>query len=194
MLVCEDIVKSSEYPSLLMSPKNYRIGKEDAEVHIKRSSSVKKEKKTVNKEESVKSLCNGSGRLRSILNEHFGLIELSSEGKPQYVIFDTFDLYLQSGNTAAGSKLSVDRVLKVGDEICFNAYEIFPSYCVSWLANGVWRPSVKSPPKPVSFKDISKEKISVFEKVSETCASVLPALKQEKEHWKLEGRRSYSQI
>ena len=194
VLVCEDIVKSSEYPSLLMSPKNYRIGKEDAEVHIKRSSSVKKEKKTVNKEESVKSPCNGSGRLRSILNEHFGLIELSSEGKPQYVIFDTFDLYLQSGNTAAGSKLSVDRVLKVGDEICFNAYEIFPSYSVSWLANGVWRPSVKSPPKPVSFKDISKEKISVFEKVSETCASVLPALKQEKEHWKLEGRRSYSQI
>ena len=78
MLVCEDIVKSIEYPSLLMSPKNYRVGKEDAEVRIKRSSSVKKEKKIVNKEESVKSLCNGSGRLRSILNEHFGLIELNS--------------------------------------------------------------------------------------------------------------------
>ena len=45
VLVCEDIVKSSEYPSLLMSPKNYRVGKEDAEVRIKRSSSVKKEKK-----------------------------------------------------------------------------------------------------------------------------------------------------
>ena len=131
-----------------MSPKNHRVGREDAEVRIKRSSSVKKEKKIVNKEESVKSLCNGSGRLRSILNEHFGLIELSSEGKPQYVIFDTFDLYLQSGNTAAGSKLSVDRVLKVGDEICFNAYEIFPSYSVSWQANGVWRPSVISPPHP----------------------------------------------
>ena len=172
----------SKYPSLLLSPKNYRVAREEEEVRPKKSSSVRKESKEENEEEPVKSRCNGEGSLRSILNEHFGLIEFSSsEGKPQYVIFDTFDLYLQSGNTAAGSKLSVDQVLKVGEEICFNAYEICPSNCVSWLANGVWRPSVKSPPRPVSFRDISKEKISVFEKVSETCASVLPALKQEKE-------------
>ena len=187
VLVCEDIVKSTEYPSLLLSPKNYRVAREDEEVRSKKSSSDRKERKVENKEEPVKSRCNGEGRLRSILNEHFGLIEFSSsDGKPQYVIFDTFDLYLQSGNTAAGSKLSVDQVLKVGEEICFNAYEICPSNCVSWLANGVWRPSVKSPPRPVSFRDISKEKISVFEKVSETCASVLPALKHEKEDLKEE--------
>ena len=186
VLVCEAIVKSNEYPSLLMSPINCRVARDDIEVRSKKSSSERKEKKVENKEEPVKSLCKGSGRLRSILNEHFGLIEFSIDGKVQYVIFDTYDLYLQSGVTAAGSKLSVDQVLKVGEEICFNAYEILPSNCVSWLANGVWRPSIKSPPKPVSYRDISKEKISVFEKVSETCASVLPALKPEKEELKEE--------
>ena len=182
-LVCEAIIKSSEYPSLLMSPKNCRVARDDDEVRSKKSSS---QRKVVNKEEPVKSLCNGSGRLRSILNEHFGLIEFITDGTVEYVIFDTFDLYLKSGITAAGSKLSVDQVLKDGEEICFNAYEILPSHCVSWLANGVWRPSIKDPPKPVSYRDISKEKISVFEKVSETCASVLPALKPEKEELKEE--------
>ena len=113
VLVCEDIVKSPRYPSLLMSPKNYRVAREEGEVRSKKSSSEKKESQEENKEDPVKSLCNGSGRLRSILNEHFGLIEFSSDGKVQYVIFDTFDLYLKSGKTAAGSKLSVEQVLKV---------------------------------------------------------------------------------
>ena len=128
------------------------------------------------KEEQVKSICKGNGILNSILNEHFGLIEFSVDSRKSFCLFDTYDLYLAKGKTAAMMKLSVDRVVTKGQQISFNAYEISPSSSVPWLANGVWRSSLKTPPRPVLFTDISKEKISVFEKVSETCASVLPSL------------------
>ena len=38
------------------------------------------------------------------------------------------------------------------------------------LATGVWRPEKASQPKPVAYGKITKEKISVFKKVAETCS------------------------
>ena len=172
VLVCEDIVESSEYPSLLLSSKSYHVIKDDSEVHNKKIAKGETDVKS-DSEEKVKSISKGIGLLSCILNEHFGLIEFCVDARRSYCLFDTFDLYLSKGRTASMLKLSVDRVLSKGQEICFNAYEMVPGSSVPWLANGVWRPNLKSPPKPVSFSDISKEKISVFEKVSETCASVL---------------------
>ena len=169
VLVCEDIVESSEYPSLLLSSKSYHIIEDDPDKKSTRSVGE-------GREEQVKSICQGNGILNSILNEHFGLIEFSLDSRKSFCLFDTYDLYLAKGKTAAMLKLSVDRVVTKGQQISFNAYEISPRSSVPWLANGVWRSSLKTPPRPVLFTDISKEKISVFEKVSETCASVLPSL------------------
>merc|ERR1719369_410329 len=125
---------------------------------------------TMSKSEDVKCLVKHKGRVITILNDSFGLLVFSQESsKPNYCLFDTFDLYLEGGKSAAQSKKTVADVLKLDMEIYFHACEILPDSPVSWLATGVWRHESGSQPKPVAYRKITKEKISVFKKVAETC-------------------------
>ena len=86
-----------------------------------------------------------------------------------FCLFDTFDLYLEGGRTAAQSKLTVGNVLEVNMEVYFNACEISPGCAVPWLATGVWRPEIASQPRPVPRNRITKEKVKVFKTVGESC-------------------------
>ena len=136
-----------------------------------------KEKKFKFNEEqkSMKSIQNVEGKLKSILNENFGLIEfVSPDGKMScFCLFDTFDLYLDHLRPAAMKNITVDKFLVSGETLRFNAYEVCPSNMVAWLANGVWKESCATVPDPVPFNKISKDKIAVFSKVAETCSVLI---------------------
>jgi len=124
----------------------------------------------------VKSLVKNTGKIKNILNDNFGLIEFyQDDGKPTFCLFDTYDLYLEGGKTAAQSKLTVSNVLALDMEVCFHACEMSPGSSVPWLANGVWRPDVTSHPKPVPYSRVTKEKVAVFMKVAESCALLVTA-------------------
>ena len=56
--------------------------------------------------------------MKNILNDNFGLLEFcNEENKQTYCLFDTFDLYLEGGKTAAQSKMTVADVLSLGIEV-----------------------------------------------------------------------------
>ena len=55
----------------------------------------------------------GKGHLASILNSSFGLIRFGAS----FCLFDTFDLFLETGKTAAQSRLTVTNCLTVGMEV-----------------------------------------------------------------------------
>ena len=53
-----------------------------------------------------------SGRVKTFLNEDFGIIEFSeANATPAKCLFDTYNVYLKGGKTAAESKLTVGNVL-----------------------------------------------------------------------------------
>jgi len=175
ILSIDSILGSSEFPSLLMKSRKYGVLICD---NSSNESSSKEEERLPNQSESsVKSIRNTPGKLKSILNENFGLIEFFSlSGEKSFCLFDTYDLYLEKRNTAAKRKVPLEKVLLTGDEVIFNACEVCPRSCVPWLANGVWKSDLANPPDPVPFEEISKEKLAVFEKVADTCALVLPSM------------------
>merc|ERR1712179_588911 len=113
-----------------------------------------------------------SGKVMTILNDSFGLLQFSQGddiSKQGYCLFDTFDLYLEGGKSAAQSNKSVVDVLELGTSVYFHACEILPDCSVSWLATGVWCHEKTSQPMPVPYNKITKEKKIVFKKVAETC-------------------------
>ena len=55
----------------------------------------------------------GKGHLASILNSSFGLIRFGAS----LCLFDTYDLFLETGKTAAQSRLTVTNCLTVGMEV-----------------------------------------------------------------------------
>jgi hypothetical protein len=59
------------------------------------------------------------GKVKTILNNSFGLIQfqLESSLQPEFCLFDTFDLYLEGGKTAARSELTVANCLTLGMEV-----------------------------------------------------------------------------
>jgi len=106
---------------------------------------------------------------------------MGENSKPTYCLFDTYDLYLEGdqGKTAASSKLTVSNVLSVDMEVNFHACRLLPpSSPVPWLATGIWRHSahLASSPAPVLPSSITREKVSVFRKVAETCAVFVSGL------------------
>jgi len=146
--------------------------------------SKKKKFKFNEEQKSMKSIQNVEGKLKSILNENFGLIEfVSPDGKMScFCLFDTFDLYLDHLRPAAMKNITVDKFLVSGETLRFNAYEVCPSNMVAWLANGVWKESCATVPVPVPFNKISKDKIAVFSKVAETCSVLIGKETSELEH------------
>merc|ERR1719481_868439 len=120
--------------------------------------------------QEVVSLVKQSGKVFAILNDSFGLLQFSQEkGKQSYCLFDTFDLYLEGGKSAAQSNKSVADIVELDMSVYFHACQILPDCPVSWLATGVWTHEKVNQPKPVAFKKITKEKLHVFKKVAETC-------------------------
>jgi len=167
------ILESQDYESVLSKSRKYGYFICDPE----KESSKQSESEPRNPGSNIQSLSNVPGKLKSILNENFGLIEFQlSSGKETYCLFDTYDLYLDRSRTAAKKRVTIDQVFSSGSDLMFNACEICPTSCVPWLANGVWRPGLENPPEPVPYEDISKEKIAVFEKVADTCSLMLPSL------------------
>ena len=175
ILSIDSILGSADYPSLLMKSRKYGVLICDNSPNA--SISKGGESLPFQSESSVKSIRNTLGKLKSILNENFGLIEfITVTGEKSFSLFDTYDLYLGERNTAAKRKVPLEKVLLAGEEVMFNACEVCPSSCVPWLANGVWKSDLACPPDPVPYEEISKEKLAVFEKVADTCALVLPSM------------------
>ena len=58
----------------------------------------------------------------------------------------------------------------------FHACSLAPSGPVPWLATGVWRPCLPSPPLPVPPARISRDKVAVFHKVAATCSLLVSGL------------------
>ena len=173
------ILESPEYQSVLMKSRKYGYFISESE----NESSKQSESEPRVPGSNIQSLTNIPGKLKSILNENFGLIEFKlSSGKETYCLFDTYDLYLESSKTAAKKKVTIDQIFSNGSDLMFNACEICPASCVPWLANGVWRPDLENPPEPVPYDDISKEKLAVFEKVADTCSLMLPSLESNEEN------------
>ena len=53
-----------------------------------------------------------SGRVKMFLNEDFGILEFSeANATPAKCLFDTYNVYLEGGKTAAESNLTVENVL-----------------------------------------------------------------------------------
>ena len=178
ILSLDRIVESSKFTSILSKSRKRSRSNES------RSSPRRVVKKDHDSGETgACELTNVAGKLKTILNENFGLIEFSIEdGENSYCLFDTFDLYLDQRKTAAKRKVTIDKVLTDGEELVFNACKIETKFSVPWLANGVWKPGLELTPEPVSFSDISKEKLAVFEKVAETCSVMI-------ESWSSPGTR-----
>ena len=112
------------------------------------------------------------GKVRSILNENFGLIEFYLDLKyPAYCLFDTHDLFIENDETAAQGKLTVGNVLSLDMEVSFNACELQPLKAVPWLATAVWRTdgSVDKLPLVVEPQNIKEGKVEVYKKMAETC-------------------------
>ena len=140
------------------------------------SNDVQPSPKRLAKEEprKIDTLTKVSGKLKTILNENFGLIEFTDDSEEKcYCLFDTFDLYLDNKKTAAKRKVTIDKVLTDGEELFFNACKVQTTSCVPWLANGVWKPSLLNTPEPVPYDEISKEKLAVFQKVADTCSVMI---------------------
>ena len=140
------------------------------------SNDVQPSPKRIAKDEPKKidTLTKVSGKLKTILNENFGLIEFTDESRGKcYCLFDTFDLYLDNKKTAAKRKVTIDKVLADGEDLFFNACRVQTSSCVPWLANGVWKPNLMHIPDPVPYDEISKEKLAVFQKVADTCSIMI---------------------
>ena len=70
-------------------------------------------KSKLHKRKALEEVKQGKGHLASILNSSFGLIRFGSS----FCLFDTFDLFLETGKTAAQSRLTVTNCLTVGMEV-----------------------------------------------------------------------------
>ena len=180
ILSIEKILKSSRYESILDSKKDGKtISDETLE---KRTKEELKASMRSNVEERC--LKNANGRLKSFLNESFGLIEFDKEdGSKGFCLFDSFDLHLPGKEELKNS--TIDQHLTIGETTYFNAYEFCPDNTVSWLANGVWKQEVSTTPDPIPVSQISKEKIVVFEKVAETCSIMIDEEKKNQEQDKI---------
>ena len=165
ILSLDRIVGSSKFSSNL-SKSRRRSQSNDVQPSPKRTAKDEPKK--------IDSLTKVSGKLKTILNENFGLIEFTDESRGKcYCLFDTFDLYLDNKKTAAKRKVTIDKVLTDGEELLFNACKVQTSSCVPWLANGVWKPNLTHTPDPVPYDEISKEKLAVFQKVADTCSVMI---------------------
>ena len=88
-------------------------------IQKKKSPSVEKTKSRQTGDLSdCKVIENFKGKVKTILNENFGLIEFCLDLKyPSFCLFDTFDLFVETGLTAAQSKLTVGNVLSLEMEV-----------------------------------------------------------------------------
>merc|ERR1719186_2508665 len=169
ILTPDYIIDSGEFVGTLR-PKRY-----SSSSHSTQASAATQKKQLIvvapSSAKEIKSLVKCNGKVKTILNDNFGLLEFCQDDtNTSYCLFDTFDLYCEGGRTAAQSKLTIANVLAPDMEVCFHACEISPGSSVPWLANGVWRPDTATYSKPVPHSKISKEKVSVFKKVAETCS------------------------
>ena len=80
---------------------------------LKSLPNVAKVESKLSKMKALGEVKQGKGNLASILNPSFGLIRFGSS----FCLFDTFDLFLETGKTAAQSRLTVTNCLTVGMEV-----------------------------------------------------------------------------
>merc|ERR1719233_1619747 len=103
ILTPDHIIDSGQYSSTLGKGKMYSSSRI--------SSSIKPIGKTsvVSSSDDVCSIVKHSGKVMTILNDSFGLLKFSQDdiSKQSYCLFDTFDLYMKGGKSAAQSNKSV---------------------------------------------------------------------------------------
>ena len=115
------------------------------------------------------------GRVLSIIDENFGLINHCSSG--HQVLFDTCDLWVSKETTAAASGKILSSLLEVGDLVKFHAVLVQSTLQPRYLATAVWRVVEGAPifsddlAPPVIRKDaIHKDKIEIFKTVTRISA------------------------
>ena len=80
---------------------------------LKSLPNVAKVESKLSKMKALGEVKQGKGNLTSILNSSFGLIRFGDS----FCLFDTYDLFLETGKTAAQSRLTVTNCLTVGMEV-----------------------------------------------------------------------------
>ena len=115
ILTPDYIIDSGEFSSTLVKPKRFSSSSSSSVTTTKKPVLVS----TKSCAKEVKTLTKQTGKVKTILNDNFCLLEFcQEEAKPDYCLFDTFDLYLEGGRTAAQSKLTVANVLAINMEVC----------------------------------------------------------------------------
>ena len=106
------------------------------------------------------------GRVLSIIDENFGLINHCSSG--HQVLFDTCDLWVSKETTAAASGKILSSLLEVGDLVKFHAVLVQSTLQPRYLATAVWRvvedaPIFSDDLAPVAIRKdaIHKDKIEI---------------------------------
>ena len=96
-------VRKQEAKGIELSNMDTSLGKYGPEAIVKAS---------VTSSKSVQSLVNHTGRVVNILNDSFGLLQFClTDTTSSYCLFDTYDLYLGGGRTAAMSNLTLENIL-----------------------------------------------------------------------------------
>ena len=103
-----------------------------------------------------------------ILNENYGVIEgpVNAVNK-SYALFDLYDLYVADGENCEAIG-DIGKVLKVGDEVTYNACFIDKNMAVTHLSTSLWKlhnPNIKAPQSCLKREVISDDKIGTYKLV-----------------------------
>ena len=132
ILTPDYIIDSGEFVGTLR-PKRYSSSSNSTQAS---AATFKKQLKLVaapSSAKEIKSLVKCTGKVKTILNDNFGLLEFcQDDAKTSYCLFDTFDLYCEGSRTAAQSKLTVANVLALGMEVMTSSgLDLFINYVSS---------------------------------------------------------------
>lgn len=117
------------------------------------------------------------GKVKVILNENFALIwgpmqeDIGGAADVKFhCLFDTFDLHVSQRKTAADQGVAMSSVVKVGDEVTYNACLMDKHSVVPYLATSVWRGGERAfDIPPLSKSLIQPDKITVYTQVVTSC-------------------------
>ena len=150
---------------------------------------VRKEEETEKKQELIAV----KGTVRVILNENFGLlwgpIEESDAHEIQYYcLFDTYDLLVSGKQSAADKGMTMSSVVRLGDELIYNACLMDKRKIVPYLATSVWNGVDRAfDVPPMAKANIQSDKVNVYSQVVLSCMPFIE--KREREEYAEENEK-----
>ena len=150
---------------------------------------VRKEDETEKKQELIAV----KGIVRVILNENFGLIwgPIGESDAPEiqyYCLFDTYDLLVSGKQSAADKGMTMSSVVKLGDELIYNACLMDKRKIVPYLATSVWNGVDRAfDVPPMAKANIQSDKVNVYSQVVLSCMPFIE--KREREEYTEENEK-----